>query len=121
VGGLLAGTTAMFVLPRLLGAWLTVGLAGLVPAVLTVLIVYTKGWRRAFCIGALFPAGVSQLVSLAFLLHVFQTLTDFGAGYYYGRQMIAFQVVIAGGWLLMFATGIVAVALHLVLRRRPPD
>jgi hypothetical protein len=55
------------------------------------------------------------------LLSVFRSLTDFGVSRYYDLEIVAFQVVIAGGWLLMFAAGTVAVALYLVLRRRPPD
>ena len=32
----------------------------LLPAMLTVALIYSRGYRRTFCIGALFPAGVVE-------------------------------------------------------------
>jgi hypothetical protein len=109
-----------FLVPWWLGAWLTICLAGLVPAVLTVLIVYTYGCRRAFCIGAVFPAGIALLLSLAFLLTMLQELMALGYTPWHARNAFLFQACITGAWVWMLPVGLIAALVYLVLRR-PQD
>ncbi|MCY2988355.1 MAG: hypothetical protein NTY19_10900 [Planctomycetota bacterium] len=124
VGCLVTGVVLMFILLRTLGAWLTIAMAIVVPAILTVLIVYTKGWRRAFCIGAIFPAGTVLLFAIFFTLTEFQSLMEFGYVYLslYGaarpNAIFAFQICVVGGWFLMFVSGTIASVLFSILCAR---
>ena len=122
VGCLVMGVVLMFMLLRIVGAWLTIAMAITVPAILTVLIVYTKGWRRAFCIGAIFPAGTVLLFAIFFLLTMFESAIDFGSSSAYGgrgaNSIFAFQMCVLGGWFLMFVSGTMASVLFLILRAR---
>jgi hypothetical protein len=120
VGCLVAGSTLMFLLPPVMGALLMVVMALLIPAVLTVLIVYTKGWRRAFCIGAILPAGTVMLFATIFLLLTMFAFSD--RGYRSSntnlRYLMGFQACALGGWFLTLVSGTLASLLALILQTR---
>lgn len=72
---MLIGTTVaavalsgVFAGPDSLAAWTVAVLSLSVPMVLIVALIYGRGYKRTFCIGALFPASWSALVGTLFLI-----------------------------------------------------
>ena len=73
---------------------------------LTVMLVYTKGWRRAFCIGALFPAGVALFCAMSFVNPAVGWLSRYSVNPSESAEFVLrFQVLIAGCLGLMFVLG----------------
>ncbi len=56
--GVAVGMSLLFAAPRIVNLIAATCFFLLLPAVLTVVLVYGRGYQRTFCIGALFPAGL---------------------------------------------------------------
>lgn len=117
--GLMAAALITMVLPASIGLWLTLPITILVPAVLTVLIVHTRGWRRAFCIGALAPAGMAASTGLVLLWMIVES-TTYQQGPWTSVPVLArsFRFFAIVCWLLMFAGGGIAAAVYVAGQRR---
>ena len=84
--------------------------APVLPAMLTIVIIYDKGWRRTFCIGAIFPVGFLSMWILPCLSSGgFVPLTPGSTE----PVRYLFGIV----WLLAILTGLLAQGLRWLLER----
>ncbi len=90
-------------------------IAFLLPAALTATIVYGKGYTRAFCIGALFPAGALFLFSVMEFYGVLSSIFVMpGMDLNVLRQL---QCSFDGAWLAAVLCGCLCVGLRWLLQR----
>jgi hypothetical protein len=92
-------------------------IAFLLPAALTATIVYGKGYTRAFCIGALIPAGALCLWSAAALFSDFSLSFDLSGAYVSESFMRQLQCAFGGAWLATILSGSLCVGLRWLLQR----
>jgi hypothetical protein len=93
-------------------------LAVIVPAILTLLLIYGRPYQRTFCIAALFPTGVVLFATLWLItITLFdpprRNLGDFAAWMHFFDEVSSpYRVYSAAGWLLGLGLGCVAVCIR---------
>ena len=93
---------------------------GVLPAVWTTLIIYGRGYRRTFGIGAMFPAGICLFFALI------ETLVH-GPNFYrwsspsaiLGVDEFAFRFEFCGFWASSLLVGVVCMGVRRLVEKRP--
>lgn len=114
--------TLLFSMPPMPGLLLLLVFSVVLPAVLTIIIVYGRGYRRAFCIGAMFPA-VLTLLPLA-VLSAILFIEPNGFDFYQSRltedtNWLWFRVYVGSFWILSVMVGLICVGVRRLVEERP--
>lgn len=114
--------SVFFSMPAVAGLLLLWAFSMILPAVLTIIIVYGRGYLRAFCIGAMFPA-VLPLFPVAMLAdRLF--LEPNSINFYLPRltediNWLWFRVYVGSFWILSVIIGLICVGARRLVEKRP--
>ena len=105
----------LFSMPTVAGFPLLLVFSVALPAALTTVIIYGRGYQRTFCIGALFPAGMFLVMFPFIEPNVFRFPEFFRMN---EADWLVFRVVVVGFWVSSILVGSICVGVRRLVERR---